>query len=290
MGGSSKLDKLKALQKEGKKGIVIDKTFGLKNKNKSKKVQSYVRQVECSKRAENEQRDKLKTEKRNAKIARIEAEMELKALFSEGLSITVKRKDLHRKKKQDGGGGGSGVGEHYDEAWAESELKKADTGRSGELTLEQRIEKKRQEFRDKGIKGVPVTPDTVRKWKEIKVAKLLKEKLAAQKVEQLKKKGCKSMLSGKDLYVLQKDLFVDDAEADDARGYVREERTVDENYDEDGASLKSTVQDLDEEVEMEKLVSISSVQVRLSGNTASVNASLYLNDNNSDNLEDLDCG
>ena len=36
MGGSSKLDKLKAMQKEGKKGIVVDKTFGLKNKNKSK--------------------------------------------------------------------------------------------------------------------------------------------------------------------------------------------------------------------------------------------------------------
>lgn len=282
MGGSSKLDKLKALQKEGKKGIVIDKTFGLKNKNKSKKVQSYVRQVECSKRAENEQRDKLKTEKRNAKIARIEAEMELKALFSEGLSITVKRKDLHRKKKQDGGGGGSGVGEHYDEAWAESELKKADTGRSGELTLEQRIEKKRQEFRDKGIKGVPVTPGTFKKWKEAKAAKLLREKLAAQKTEQLKKKGCKSMLSGKDLYVLQKDLFVDDAEADDARGYVREQ-TVDENYDENGASLKSTV---DEEVKMETPVSINSVRVQVSGNVASVNASLYLDDNG-DNLEDL---
>ena len=43
MGGSSKLDKLKAMQKEGKKGIVVDKTFGLKNKNKSKKVQQFCK-------------------------------------------------------------------------------------------------------------------------------------------------------------------------------------------------------------------------------------------------------
>jgi len=271
--GGSKLDKLKALQKEGKKGIVVDKTFGLKNKNKSKKVQSYVRQVEQGKRAENESRDKLKTEKKNAKIARIEAEMELKALFSEGLSITVKKKDLH-KKKQDGGGGGGGgggAGDHYDEAWAEAELKKAGAGDGTNLSLEQRIEKKRQEFRDKGIKGTPVTPETFKAWKEAKAAKLLKEKLAAQKAEQLKKKGCKSMLSGKDLYVLQKDLFVDDAEADDARGYVRETHAADEGYDENGASLKPAE---DEEGETERPVSISHVQ--LSGNTASVNASLYL--------------
>ena len=46
MGGSSKLDKLKAMQKEGKKGIVVDKTFGLKNKNKSKKVQQFCKQVQ----------------------------------------------------------------------------------------------------------------------------------------------------------------------------------------------------------------------------------------------------
>ena len=63
MGGSSKLDKLKALQKESKKGIVVDKTFGLKNK-KGKKAQDLVKQVARSKQAENESRDKLKTEKK----------------------------------------------------------------------------------------------------------------------------------------------------------------------------------------------------------------------------------
>ena len=30
----------------GKKGIVVDKTFGLKNKNKSKKVQQFCKQVQ----------------------------------------------------------------------------------------------------------------------------------------------------------------------------------------------------------------------------------------------------
>ena len=43
--------------------------------------------------------------------------MELKALFSEGLSITVKKRDLHKKKDGGGGGGGGGAGVHYDDVW-----------------------------------------------------------------------------------------------------------------------------------------------------------------------------
>ena len=52
MGGSSKLDRLKAMQKEGKKGIVVDKTFGLKIKNKSKKVQQFCKQVQETQKKE----------------------------------------------------------------------------------------------------------------------------------------------------------------------------------------------------------------------------------------------
>ena len=93
MGGSSKLDKLKAMQKEGKKGIVVDKTFGLKNKNKSKKVQQFCKQVQETQNKNKGIDAESKKKKKMTKLAKLQQEMELKALFSEGLSITVKKKD-----------------------------------------------------------------------------------------------------------------------------------------------------------------------------------------------------
>ncbi len=117
MGGSSKLDKLKAMQKEGKKGIVVDKTFGLKNKNKSKKVQQFCKQVQETQNKNKGIDAESKKKKKMSKLAKLQQEMELKALFSEGLSITVKKKDLHKKKNQSEGGGGGGAGDYYDENW-----------------------------------------------------------------------------------------------------------------------------------------------------------------------------
>mmetsp|Transcript_24038 Transcript_24038/g.72400 ORF Transcript_24038/g.72400 Transcript_24038/m.72400 type:complete len:281 (-) Transcript_24038:22-864(-) len=278
MGGSSKLDKLKALQKEGKKGIVVDKTFGLKNKNKSKKVQAFVQQVESTKRAASGDTEKARKDKKMSKLAKLQQEMELKALFSEGLSITVKKRDLH-KKKDGGGGGGGGAGVHYDDAWAEAELKKAGkSGPDGELTLEQRIEKKRQEFRDKGIKGTPVTPETFAKWKAKKAKRLLDEKLAAQKAEALKKKG-KSVLTGRDLYTVQKDLFVDDDEAEAAATYARQADDDDDDgmYDENGALV-----DQGDAAEARP----PAAKTQLAG-VGAVNADLYADEDDVD-LEGLD--
>ena len=291
MGGSSKLDKLKALQKESKKGIVVDKTFGLKNK-KGKKAQDLVKQVARSKQAENESRDKLKTEKKNAKIAKIQQEMELKALFSEGLSITVKKKDLHKKKEGaaggGGGGGGGGVGDHYDDAWAEAELAKAGvTVPGGGLTLEQRIEKKRADLAASGKKGTPVTPETFKKWKEAKVARLLKEKVDAAAAEEKKKKGGKSILSGKDLYALKKDLFVDDAEAE--VDFEREaDADADDGYDENGAALNPSPAGGDAADDTPRPVAAAGVEVQIDGTATAVNAALYDDDGLDDDLDDLD--
>jgi hypothetical protein len=322
MGGSSKLDKLKAMQKEGKKGIVVDKTFGLKNKNKSKKVQQFCKQVQETQNKNKGIDAESKKKKKMTKLAKLQQEMELKALFSEGLSITVKKKDLHKKKVQQGGGGGGGAGDYYDENWvpgrrpavlrclhaidatrvhltmkwvvsfsilrpfgpsrdtvhlhaidslrtqAEAELAKAQQGAT-ELTLEQRIEKKRQELRDRGVKGTPVTPETFKAWKEKKAKRLLAEKMALQKAETLKKKG-KSVLTGRDLYLVQKDVFVDDADA--AGDYTRqvEKEEGDELYDENGALIEDAER---------PAVSVDGVKV---------DAALYGDDDDLDDLDDLD--
>jgi len=271
MGGSSKLDKLKAMQKEGKKGIVVDKTFGLKNKNKSKKVQQFCKQVQETQNKNKGIDAESKKKKKMSKLAKLQQEMELKALFSEGLSITVKKKDLHKKKQQQGGGGGGGAGDYYDENWAESELAKAQANNGTELTLEQRIEKKRQELRDKGVKGTPVTPETFRVWKERKAKRLLAEKMALQKAETLKKKG-KSVLTGRDLYLVQKDVFVDDAEAteDYTRQVVQDEDA--DLYDENGALIEDAERPA-------SAVSVDGVKV---------DAALYGDDDDLDDLDDLD--
>ena len=270
MGGSSKLDKLKAMQKEGKKGIVVDKTFGLKNKNKSKKVQQFCKQVQETQNKNKGIDAESKKKKKMSKLAKLQQEMELKALFSEGLSITVKKKDLHKKKTQQSGGGGGGAGDYYDENWAEAELAKAQQG-STELTLEQRIEKKRQELRDKGVKGTPVTPETFRVWKEKKAKRLLAEKMALQKAETLKKKG-KSVLTGRDLYLVQKDVFVDDAEATEDYTRQVEKEEGDELYDENGALIEDAERPA-------SAVAVDGIKV---------DAALYGDDDDLDDLDDLD--
>ena len=153
---------------------------------------------------------------------------------------------------------------------AEAELAKAQQG-STELTLEQRIEKKRQELRDRGVKGTPVTPETFKAWKEKKAKRLLAEKMALQKAETLKKKG-KSVLTGRDLYLVQKDVFVDDADA--AGEYTREvvKEEGDELYDENGALIEDAERPA-------SAVSVDGVKV---------DAALYGDDDDLDDLDDLD--
>ena len=99
---------------------------------------------------------------------------------------------------------------------------------------------------------------------------MLAEKMALQKAETLKKKG-KSVLTGRDLYLVQKDVFVDDAEAteDYTRQVVQEEG--DELYDENGALI--------EEKRPASAVSVDGVKV---------DAALYGDDDDLDDLDDLD--
>lgn len=91
----------KAAQKK-KQQIVEDKTFGLKNKNKSKKVQQSIKSIERNvmnsgdpkQRKLEEQRAKLKAE-RKAKTKAAKAEQE--ALFGEALLAVSKKKTLDQK-------------------------------------------------------------------------------------------------------------------------------------------------------------------------------------------------
>ena len=88
-------------------------------------------------------------------------------------------------------------------------------------TIEDEIEKQRQDMFDKlkksGKKGTPITESTFNAWLEAKRKKRAAEAKKKVEAEMRKKAGGKglSVLSGRDLYTYNKDLFVDDEAAAD---------------------------------------------------------------------------
>jgi hypothetical protein len=216
----------KAIQKQKQKAIE-DKTFGLKNKSKSKKVQQQVESIQKNimnsgdpkLRKLEEQRKKHKEEMKARKKA---AKEEQEALFGAALLAVQKNKPTAAKIEAKGR-------DHNDDNAPKNSTSRAmklmyqmDAQEMSEKlkqdnpnyvpTLEDEIEQQRQEkVKQLQGKGTPVTPETFAAWKERK--RKQKADAVQKTVEQefKKKKGGKglSILSGRDLYEYKKELFVD---------------------------------------------------------------------------------
>mmetsp|Transcript_9250 Transcript_9250/g.27566 ORF Transcript_9250/g.27566 Transcript_9250/m.27566 type:complete len:282 (-) Transcript_9250:1430-2275(-) len=217
----------KAEQKK-KSQQIDDRTFGLKNKNKSKKVQQYVKSVANSVnntgdrklRMEEERRKKMKDEQKTRKKA---MKAEADALFNEALGA-LKKKNTNMKA-------GKAEAKGRD---ADDEGKKKGTSRAMKMmyqmdakemedklkedpnyvpTLEDKIESERQkkveELKKNGTKGTPVTPESFAIWQEKKRKKRAEEAKKMVEQEMRKKKGGKGLavLSGRALYEYKQDLF-----------------------------------------------------------------------------------
>lgn len=224
----------KAEQKK-KNQQIEDRTFGLKNKNKSKKVQSYVKSVTNSvnntgdrkQRQEEERRKKLKTEQKARKKAMKE---EANALFNEALEALNKKKTNFKEGKAEAKGRD-----------ADDDGKKKGTSRAMKMmyqmdakemeerlkedpnyipTLEDKIEAERQkkveELKKNGKQGTPVTPESFAAWQEKKRKRRAEESRKMVEQEMRKKKGGKGLavLSGRALYEYKKDLFNVESEGD----------------------------------------------------------------------------
>mmetsp|Transcript_16691 Transcript_16691/g.23195 ORF Transcript_16691/g.23195 Transcript_16691/m.23195 type:complete len:291 (+) Transcript_16691:174-1046(+) len=226
----------KSEQKKKDKQIE-DKTFGLKNKNKSKKVQAFVTSVQRNvmnsgdpkQRKLDEERKKKKIEQKARKKA---MDDEKNALFNDALMAVSKKKGTDKKSGKVQAAGRDG----------NEDTKKSGTSRAMKMmyqmdakemedklkedpnyvpTLEDEIESQRQkkieELKKAGKKGTPVTEKSFKEWIERK----RKQRAAAAKklVEQemRKKKGGKGLavLSGRDLFEYKRDLFKDDELEDD---------------------------------------------------------------------------
>lgn len=236
----------KAQEKESKKSaqkkkekLLDDKTFGLKNKNKSSKVRDFVKSQEKSilnsgTTAQTRQQDAQKKEQTKARKAMKKAkEAEQAALFGEAL-LAVSKKGAKFSAK-------SGKVEAKGRDADDENEKKGGTSRAMKLmfqmdaqemedklredpnyvpTLEDEVEAQRQkklkELKASGKKGTPVTEETFKAWQD----KKRKRKEAATKKlvekEMKKKKGGKglSVLSGRELYNYKKDLFQDQEQDD----------------------------------------------------------------------------
>ena len=193
----------KAKEKEQKKTIE-DKTFGLKNKNRSAKVQAYVKQVtqnvKCGnpndrkKQAEYEQKKQTKEEKK-----KFEAEMA--ALFKT-VDGPSHHQDPNHEEDED-----KNLGVNPEEyLWTADDFEAVDEDNT---RLEEKLETERE-----ALKGrtdlTPVTEESFQAWKE-------KKRLEAIEAEKKRKQKAKETggLRGRDLWEENQDLFVDDDEADD---------------------------------------------------------------------------
>lgn len=263
----------KAEQKKSKKAeqkkkdkLIEDKTFGLKNKNKSKKVQQHINSVQRNILNSGDPKQRKLEERRRAQKAALKAKKaaaneERDLLFGEAL-LAVKKKTSTKTK---------GSVEAKGRDAAEEEGKKSGTSRAMKLmyqmdakeaqeklqsdpsyvrTLEDELESQRQEklaeLQKSGKRGTPITEETFQKWLEAK--KLKRIALAKKQVEaeMRKKKGGKglSILSGRDLYLYNQKLFVDDVDAvDDADAFDhQEEKKLDNKHESSNQVVENLVE------------------------------------------------
>ena len=230
----------KKLAQKKKEKMLDDKTFGLKNKNKSSKVQAYVQSttksiMNAGTDARSRQLDARKKEEAKARKALKKAkEAEQAALFGEALLAVSKKGPKFDAKA----GKIESKGRDHDDG----DDKKGGTSRAMKMmyqmdakemeerlkedpnyvpTLEDEVEAQRQlklkEFQASGKRGTPVTEETFKEWQERKRKRKDAENKKLVEQEMKKKKGGKglSVLSGRELYNYKKELFKDQEGDDD---------------------------------------------------------------------------
>ncbi|GET86544.1 hypothetical protein, conserved [Leishmania tarentolae] len=213
----------KAEQKKKEK-IVEDKTFGLKNKNRSAKVQAYVQQVKQSVDQRNPQDRKSQAElaaRRAAKEEKRAREAELAKLFNDV--------DQQQRKKRDGQEAEADQGDDQYMCPPEEYLFRPedfDEVEQDDERLEEKLEAEREKLKDR-TNLTPVTEASFQAWKQRK-----REEAAEKEAARVRRaKSGDGKLRGWDLWQMDQELFVDDENADEF--YEREElEGLEENEDE----------------------------------------------------------
>lgn len=202
--------------KEKQKKAIEDSTFGLKNKNKSKKVQQFINRVEKSVKYSNGglEATKAKELKKETKLMKQLQEEEMRQLFNEaiGNQFGVKKSKAQNNAQMLGlTAAKKEVVEFLDALSSDSSDSDSDDEDPRnkqyeveidepvaveifrEKTIEDIIEEQRAKLAAEGKKGTPVTAESFAKWRAEKLAKKQAEAEARLKAEQTKKKGGKGL-------------------------------------------------------------------------------------------------
>lgn len=218
--------KNKKKAEEQKKKIIDDKTFGLKNKKKSKKVQNYVETVkkQASQKVDGPRKKGGSSSAASsagsathlAQMAARLAELEIMNKPVEAKSKTLSEEELERKRRE--------------------EEEEAERIRIANLPVEDQIEEERVKLKSR----TPVTLERFLKWKEEKdkerAARLEAERAAALKKLSRSERNRGQGLSGRELFQANAEIFVDDEGADESALKVRSDFIGDSDEDDEGAN------------------------------------------------------
>ncbi len=208
---------------KAKAKVIEDKTFGLKNKNRSAKVQAFVQSVSKSVKQGNPDERKHQAEleaKRKAKEEKRAFEEEMQKLFK---AVDKPPKTAEELAAEEGA---EDLGCDPDEYLFRPE--DFDAVEHDDRRLEEKLEAERE-----ALKGrtdlTPVTEESFQAWKALK-----RKEAADKEAERLKKGKQTGQLRGWDLWQHDQDLFVDDEDADEF--YEREEIEEADDDEEEGAA------------------------------------------------------
>lgn len=183
----------KKAKKEKAARTVEDATFGLKNKNKSKKVQVFIDRVEKGVKHSTGALDAeaAKEAKKAAKLAKQLQEEELRILFNEGIMNQFgKKKSLNKDKAAE-----LGIAEQSKEiadlleefsSDSDDDIRDNDKRKTlylsdddepvevfREKTIEDHIEEQRAKLQAEGKVGTPVTAESFAKWRYVAFASVM---------------------------------------------------------------------------------------------------------------------
>ena len=208
--------KSKKAAEKAKQKVIEDKTFGLKNKNRSAKVQAYCQQVTKNVRESNRDEIKAKQEQEAKRQAKLE-----KKAFEAAMSKLCADDDDKKKNVSNNNDSDEEEEEEQEDhqynaiqeyLWNAEDFDEVefDPGR-----LEEVLEAEREKLKER-TDLTKVTEVTFKAWREKQKAL----RAAAEKKRVDKAKEGKGKLRGWDLWNEKKELFVDDDEGEEV--YVKE--------------------------------------------------------------------
>lgn len=277
-----------AMRQKAKDQIAADKTFGLKNAKKSKKVQAAIAHVNKQYRGDEMKRQaEAKAAKKSKKAAKEAAAREMQSLFG-AMDESKKgdRKVMFNGKKMTR----NEIAAMKEEAKRRKEEEERKRAAFEALSLEEKIEFRRKEL--DMSKCTKVTEESFRAWREAKDARIRAEneaKVAEEMAKGGKKKakGAITVLSGKSLFEFDASLFKDDDAAvgdEDKFEFDGEEEEEDDDVGGGGAQVAAFSDD-EEMGDADDAVAAAAGAATVSA----ADQSLYLDDDAGlDDLDDLD--